>query len=225
MNSIEQIKKHYELRKSEFYQKWNEKNYLFYQYAAFYRELLYYKILKKRYQSFENLKLLEIGAGSGYNLHFFNKIGFNLENVFANELMDDRLTQLRKNFPTVKTFAGNALDIDTSYHQQFDVVFQSTVFSSIPDARLRTYIAQKMLNLLKDDGIILWYDFFMYNPYNKHTTAIRKREIKNLFKTARITCFYKTTLASPIARRVGHWYPFFNIFPFLRTHYVCVIEK
>lgn len=102
MSSIEQIKKHYELRKSEFYQRWNEKNYLFYQFAAFYRELLYYKILKNRFQSFENLKLLEIGAGSGYNLHFFNKIGFKLENIYANELMEDRLTQLHQNFPTVK---------------------------------------------------------------------------------------------------------------------------
>lgn len=225
MDSIEQIKKHYELRKSEFYHKWNEKNYLFYQFAAFYRELLYYKILKNRFKSFENLKLLEIGAGSGYNLHFFNKIGFHLENIYANELMEDRLTQLRQNFPTIKTFAGNALDIDTSYHQQFDVIFQSTVFSSIPDVQLRIDIAQKMLNLLKNDGIIIWYDFFMYNPYNKHTTAMRKSEIKNIFKKARKISFYKTTLASPIARRVGRMYPFFNIFPFLKTHYVCVIEK
>ncbi len=225
MNSIEEIKQHYELRKSEFYQKWNEKNYLFYQFAAFYRELLYYKILKKRFKSFEHLKLLEIGAGSGYNLYFFNKIGFSLENMYANELMEDRLAQLRKNFPTITIFEGNALDIDTFFHQQFDVLFQSTVFSSIPDAQLRTDIAQKMLKLLKDDGIILWYDFFVYNPYNKHTIAIRKNEIKKLFKNARKISFHKTTLASPIARRVGRLYPFFNLFPFLKTHYVCVIEK
>jgi|GEM_PF-2801708 SAM-dependent methyltransferase len=225
MNVIEQIKEHYEKRKTESFKIWDKKTYIFSQYASFYREMLYYNILKKNFNDFDNLKLLEIGAGSGYNLYFFKKIGFCSNNIFANELLEDRLKLLRDNFPEIKIFEGDALLIDDNYNETFDIVFQSTVFSSITDLSFRIKLAEKIWNLLKYDGIILWYDFFISNPKNVYTKPITKKEVFALFPYAKYMKFYKTTLASPIARRVRLAYPFFNIFPFLRTHYVIEIKK
>ncbi|MCX7862006.1 MAG: class I SAM-dependent methyltransferase [Bacteroidales bacterium] len=224
MNSLEQIKAHYELRNSEAQKKMDERYYIFSQFAAFYRELLFYKILKSEFTSFDQLKLLEIGAGSGYNLFFFKRIGFSYQNLFANELMDDRLKKLSSNFPQITIIAGDACEIDKSFSGTFDVILQSTVFSSITDYHMRKKLALKMKELLKPNGIILWYDFYFSNPQNKYTRAVSKKEIKSLFDECEYK-FYKTTLASPIARRIKKAYPFFNIFSFLRTHYVAVIKK
>lgn len=225
MDTLEHIKQHYDKRKTESFKIWDKKTYTFYQYAAFYRELLYYRILKKQFNNFDNVKLLEIGAGSGYNLYFFQKIGFKNQNIYANELLDDRLIILKDKFPNITILEGNAQSISEEYNNTFDIVFQSTVFSSITDYSFRKKLSEKMWNLLKDDGIILWYDFFVSNPKNLYTKPVSKKEIMNLFPDAKRVRFYKTTLASPIARRINHAYPFFNIFPFLRTHYIAEIKK
>ncbi len=187
--------------------------------------MLYYEILKRNFNNFENVKILEIGAGSGYNLYFFKKIGFKSNNIFANELLEDRIALLKQNFSEITILEGDALLIDGKYNNYFDVVFQSTVFSSITDFSFRKDLAEKMWNLLKNNGIVLWYDFFISNPKNTYTKPVRKKEIKSLFQHANVINIYKTTLASPIARRVKYAYPFYNILPFLRTHFVAEIKK
>ena len=46
----------------------------------------------------------------------------------------------------------------------FDLVLQSTVFSSILDSDMRRAVAAEMRRVLKPGGLILWYDFFYNNP-------------------------------------------------------------
>lgn len=224
MNEIDKIKERYEARQTpELTSKYsNELNYN--KCIVKEREATYYFAIKQKFQHTHNLSLLEIGAGSGGNISGFLKMGFKLKNLVANELLDDRVEALKNNFPELEIYPGNVLE--ANFNQQFDVVFQSTVFTSILDKALKQQIADKMYELVKPNGIILWYDFIYDNPNNKDVKGVSKQEIKQLFEKASKITFKKVTLAPPIGRRVGKLYGILNgMFPFLRSHVVAVIEK
>jgi hypothetical protein len=119
-------------------------------------------------------------------------------------------------------FPGNALDISSG--QNFDIIFQFTVFTSILDEDFRRELAQKMVSLLKTGGLIIWYDFIYNNPSNPDVRGVSRREVIRLFKDMNIR-FHRVTLAPPVGRRVGRLYSVLNrLFPFLRTHVVAEIS-
>lgn len=192
-------------------------------YISIEREKVYSSIIRNNFSDIEKLKLLEVGAGVGVNLSFFHSIGFKYTNIFANELLEDRFEKLKNNYPEITAIAGDASEIKLD--RKFDVVFQSTVFSSILNDELRLKLAAKMFDLTNENGIVLWYDFIYNNPNNKNVKKVTKAEIKSLFPLAKKFEFYKVTLAPPIGRRVGKWYDIFNKFRFLRTHIITVIHK
>lgn len=189
------------------------------------RESKYTQIIKSRFPSLTEVKVLEIGAGAGANLFFFKNLGLRWENIHANELLPDRFQALKSNFPDVTAYEGDAFELNPNLNITFDIVFQSTVFTSLLDDNFKQKLADKMWGLLKPGGILLWYDFAFDNPSNKDVKGIKKAEIKKLFRKSKNITFQKVTLAPPIGRKVGKMYSVFNAFPFLRTHLIAVIEK
>ncbi len=219
----DQMAERYERRNTEEVQKRNS-NLYFNHYAVAEKELIYAEILRKHFLNPESLRVLEIGAGSGGNLLFFKRMGVTWTNLYANELLPERLKVLKENYPNIKVFEGDASEINHEDHK-FDIVFQSTVFTSILNFDFKKKVADKMWSLLKPGGIILWYDFMYDNPSNKDVKGIGKNEIRKLFSLSTEISFTKVTLAPPIGRRVKKLYPIFNIFPFLRTHIIAVVKK
>jgi len=173
-------------------------------------------------KDYSDKTILEIGAGHGSNTYMFLQFGFSKENIFLNELLPDRIENIKRNFKGIKLYEGNALDV--TFDNTFDCVYQSTVFSSILNDDDRKELARKMWELLKPGGIILWYDFIYNNPWNKDVRKISVKELKNLFPKANKKEILKVTLAPPIGRRVGKFYPLFNV-PFLRSHILAIFQK
>jgi hypothetical protein len=167
-------------------------------------------------------KILEIGAGQGNNVATFLEAGFKKENIFANELLQERLVALQSKVLQQNIFSGNAINID--YNLKFNCIYQSTVFTSILNNDDRKNLAKKMWEILEVDGLIFWYDFIYNNPKNKQVKKVTMEEIRLLFPTAKKITFQKITLAPPIGRRVGKFYNWFN-WSFLRSHVFAVIEK
>lgn len=194
----------------------------FAQYAVREREAVYHALLKKYIPNCSNAKLLEIGAGAGFNIPFFLKIGVSPENIWANELLPDRAAALRSNFPDINVIEGDASLIENT---GFDLIFQSTVLSSIVSDEFRVKLCGHLWTLIKPGGIFLSYDFSFNNPRNKDVRKVSVKELKTYFPSGAFRQIQQVTLAPPIGRRVGKTYPFFNLFPFLRTHRVVVIQK
>jgi SAM-dependent methyltransferase len=167
--------------------------------------------------------MLEIGAGSGTNLPFFIQLGIPEENITANEILPERIQALRIKFPNT-TIAKGFIQNQNFPEECFDIVFQSTVFSSVLDDSVRKEMAKKMKKWLKPNGIILWYDFIYNNPLNNEVRKVNKNEIINLFPDCKFK-FYKVSLLPPLGRRVKNFYAFFNAFSFLRTHLIAEIKK
>jgi ubiquinone/menaquinone biosynthesis C-methylase UbiE len=144
-------------------------------------------------------KILEIGCGHGDVLHelLFHRI--RSDNLYGIDLLPDRIIQAKSRFPNLNLSTADAQKLPFSSNQ-FDLVVQFTVFSSILDEIIKVKIAAEMLRVIKPDGWILWYDFWL-NPTNAQTKGIRKIEIRKLFPSCELR-FKRLTLAPPIARRL-----------------------
>lgn len=116
------------------------------------------------------------------------------------ELDPERASRAAARFPEADIRTGDASSLPWA-SGSFDVVLQSTVFSSILDPEMRRAVAAGMLRVLAPGGAVLWYDFFVDNPSNPHVRGVRRREIAALFPGCRID-LRRATLAPPLARLV-----------------------
>ena len=177
---------------------------------------------------FSKISLLEVGCGNGVNLLELLMLGFKPENIFGNELLQERVSLARKVLPdSTQIISGDANTLEFSY-EKFDIVYQSTVFSSLLDDNFQEALSSKMWSWVKPGGAILWYDFIYNNPSNPDVRGVTKKRIRKLFPEGNIRS-ESVTLAPPISRIVCKLHPslysVFNIFPFLRTHVWCWIQK
>ena len=146
-----------------------------------------------------SLSILEMGCGGGGVLTEYLEFGALPEKLYGVDLLFDRLRQAHTILP-VSGFAnadGQALPFSA---RTFDLVLQSTAISSILDLELRRTICADMRRVLKSNGLILWYDFWI-NPTNPQTHGIDPSEVRRLFPGCKFE-FHKITLAPPLARRI-----------------------
>ncbi|MCK5843794.1 MAG: class I SAM-dependent methyltransferase [Victivallales bacterium] len=172
------------------------------------------------------VKLLEVGCGNAQWLTEFQMFGLRSANLAGIELSAERAESAETRMPEADIRSGDAAALPWP-NESFDIVFQSTVFTSILDLEKRAKVAEEMKRVCKKDGFILWYDFAFDSPSNPNVKGVPKCEIRGLF--APWLCeIKKVTLAPPIARRIV---PFCWIlaekletfFPFLRTHLIAKI--
>lgn len=145
-------------------------------------------------------RLLEVGCGSGNWLEILERFGVRREGLSGIDLDPGRVEVCRSRFPGADIRSGDASVLPWE-SGSFDLVFQSTVFSSILDPEMRRAVASEMLRVLAPGGAILWYDFFMDNPANPNVRGVRRREIEALFPGCRVD-LRRATLAPPLARRI-----------------------
>jgi ubiquinone/menaquinone biosynthesis C-methylase UbiE len=191
------------------------------------REML--ALLERRgFTELDRQKILEVGCGAGYWLRELMKWGASPENLTGVDLLPDRIELARRLCP-----AGVSLQCGSAAHlsfpdASFDLVLQSTVFSSILDDRMKQAIAAEMLRVLKPDGVILWYDSCVNNPRNPHVRGIKKPEIQQLFPGCLLE-LRRITLAPPLSRLLAPYSllgcQILSWLPWLRTFYLGAIRK
>ena len=172
-------------------------------------------------------RILDVGCGSGGVLRDFIKYGAIPENLYGVDLLPDRIERAKKLSPHINFYLGSATELPFE-NEFFDIVMQFTVFTSILDYSMKQKIAKEMLRVLKPDGIIIWYDYWISKPTNPDVEGVGKREIKNLFPNCKFE-FHKITLAPPIARLLVpiSWMlcELLEKIKIFNTHYLCIIKK
>ncbi len=174
------------------------------------------------------LRLVEVGCGAGGNLLELLRLGFRPEHLQGVELLPQRLAQARALLPAALALhGGDACELALPEGSQ-DLVFVSTVFSSLLDDAFQQRLADAMWRWLRPGGAVLWYDFTVDNPANRDVRGVPLARVRELFPSGRIDA-RRVTLAPPIARRVVRLHPsaytVFNLIPLLRTHLLAWIEK
>ena len=174
------------------------------------------------------LHLLEVGCGAGGNLLELLRMGFAPERLSGIELLPERCAQARRVLPAALCLhAGDALGFELPAQSQ-DIVYVSTVYSSLLDDAFQQRLATAMWRWLKPGGAVLWYDFTINNPRNADVRGVPLVRLRALFPHGRVQA-QRLTLAPPLARRVCRIHPsmygVFNALPWLRTHLLAWVEK
>ena len=174
------------------------------------------------------LRLLEVGCGGGDNLLELLRLGFAPSNLVGIELLPERFALARQALPAaLRLIEGDALQAEL-IPASFDIVFVSTVFSSLLDDAFQQRLADAMWRWLKHGGAVLWYDFTLNNPRNRDVRGVPLARVRALFPQGRVKA-QRVTLAPPVARRVCRVHPAlytaFNALPLLRSHVLAWIGK
>ena len=175
-----------------------------------------------------DLRLAEVGCGTGGNLLELLRLGFMPEHLMGLELLPERHAQARQVLPqATRVWLGDASKAPVNDGSQ-DLVLQSTVFSSLLDDAFQQRLADAMWSWLKPGGAVIWYDFTVNNPRNADVRGVPLARVRALFPQAHIT-HRSVTLAPPLARAVCRVHPalygVFNSLPWLRTHVLAWLAK
>jgi ubiquinone/menaquinone biosynthesis C-methylase UbiE len=178
-------------------------------------------------QPLDQQRILEIGCGTGYWLREFIKWGARPEKLVGVDLLRDRIEEARSLCPSNVTLYCQSATKLCLPDATFDLVLQSTVFTSIGDIGTKQQIALEMVRVLKPNGLILWYDFLVDNPRNPDVRGVKKKEVLQLFPKCEIE-LRRITLAPPVARFIALYsqvaFCLLGKFPSLCTHYLGVIR-
>ena len=174
------------------------------------------------------LRLLEVGCGSGGNLLELLRLGFSPANLSGVELLPGRFAAARVALPAALSLVeGDALQLTLPAASQ-DIVFVSTVFSSLLADAFQQRLADAMWRWVQPGGGVLWYDFTVDNPRNPDVRGVPLHRLRALFPQGLVQA-KRVTLAPPIARAVTGvhpgLYPVFNALPMLRTHVLAWVGK
>lgn len=173
-------------------------------------------------------KILEIGCGSGTWIREFVRWGAQPENITGIDVLSERINEARRLSPAGVTWLCRSATNLEDLREKFDLVLQSTVFTSMLDDSMKRQTAREMLRALTPGGIILWYDFRMNNPRNPDVRGIEKREIRLLFAGCSVALERLTLappLGRPLARRSVSLYRIAAAIKPLCTHYLGYIKK
>jgi SAM-dependent methyltransferase len=174
------------------------------------------------------LDVLEVGCGHGDNLLELMRLGADPARLVGNELLPERFAAARRRLPeAVRLVEGDALATALP-EAGFDIVLQSTVFTSLLDDSFQQRLAARMWQWVRPGGAVLWYDFAFDNPRNRHVRGVPVARIRALFPQATLDV-RRVTLAPPLGRRAAGVHPMLwhglNAVPWLRTHRMAWIAK
>jgi SAM-dependent methyltransferase len=173
-------------------------------------------------------RVLEVGCGGGGNLVELLRLGFAPAHLAGVELLAERYAAAREVLPDSTTVVlADATELELDGESQ-DIVYVSTVFSSLLNDEYQTRLADAMWRWVKPGGGVLWYDFTINNPRNPDVRGVPVARIRSLFPAGKVETT-RVTLAPPLARGLCRIHPMLytlaNSLPLLRTHVLAWIAK
>jgi SAM-dependent methyltransferase len=172
--------------------------------------------------------VLEVGCGAGQWLRDLVRWGAEPGAVHGVDLLADRLAEARGSCAAAVGLARASAPELPYPAGRFDLVLQSTVFTSILDPAVRRAAAAEMLRVLRPGGAVLWYDYYYDNPRNPDVRRVGRRELESLFPGCAMA-IERVTLAPPLARLLAARAPLLcqalARLPWLRTHYLGLVWK
>jgi ubiquinone/menaquinone biosynthesis C-methylase UbiE len=176
-------------------------------------------------------RILEVGCGGGQWLVDFETWGARRANLAGIDLIESRVRAAQARLaPTGSAGAdiriGDASDLPWD-DGTFDIVLQSTMFSSILDRTMRTKAAAEMVRVLRPGGAILWYDLLVGNPQNRAARRISSAEVRALFPGLSFAS-RRVTVAPPLARLFARRAPLLVVLleeaRLLNTHLLAILR-
>jgi SAM-dependent methyltransferase len=147
-------------------------------------------------------------------------LGCDRTRLLALDLVAGDLQAARRRMPWLLAGVGDASRLPLP-DGRADLVFQSTMLSSILDPGRRRRICAEAARVLKPGGAFVSYDTRYPNPWNPHTRPVGLRELRKAFPGWRVAA-RSVTLLPPLLRALLPLSPALcraaERIPFLRSH-------
>lgn len=191
------------------------------------RERVLLMLLKEEgITSLEGMRVLDVGCGQGALLRQFLEYGAVPGRLVGIDLVERQLRNGHETNPATPLVCSDAAAMPFG-DSTFDLVIQSTVFTSVLDNCHRHVIAKEMVRVLRPSGRIVWYDFIYDNPRNPDVAGVAKKKILALFPGWRFR-FRRITLAPPFGRALPSWELLYRVLSSIRlfsSHYLCLGKR
>ena len=185
-------------------------------------------LAKIGWSDWANKDCLDVGCGYGGWLRTIQEWGGKAPRLHGTDILPDRIARARELSPNLDFFVSDSWPMPLQ-DKSMDFISAHMVFSSILNKTAREKLAFEMQRVLRDDGVILIYEFRISDPRNPDTIGIGKKEMSRLFPQHELR-MQTVTLAPPIFRRLAKWSPLIAhmtevLLPFLRTHAVFTLKQ
>lgn len=185
------------------------------------------EILTSPRNNLSDKKILEIGCAGGDIIQLLIDLGAEEKNISGIDIRQNRLKDCKKIFPKSKINYMDARKLNFD-DNSFDVITVFTFFSSLLNENYQNEVSSELIRVLKPKGIIVYYDFRYDNPFNPNVIGINKNKLMCFFKNMSID-INLITLIPPLARSLGvlnrFLYSGLSFFPFLKSHYLAIVQK
>lgn len=122
-------------------------------------------------------RLLDLGTYTGSDCAGFLQAGFLPEAIIALDLNDKALRSSRERYRWLRALTADAAKLPFR-DGAFDLVYQSTMLSSVLEPARRTAILREAGRVLRSGGVFISYDMRYPNPWNRHTRPLRSSEMR-----------------------------------------------
>jgi SAM-dependent methyltransferase len=175
----------------------------------------------------ERLRILEVGCGAAGLLPQLVAYGASPELMAGVDTDRERIREALRRYPAIAFEVADATALPVR-DARFDIVIQSTLFTSLLEPTVRARAAAEMVRALSPCGFILWFDFRYDSPSNPRVRGVPRREIERDLFPRSSARFFTTMLVPPLARVLVPVAPALasalSLIPPLRTHYCAVIR-
>ncbi len=176
--------------------------------------------------------VLDVGCGSGSDVYELIRLHYNPAKITGIDVLPDRILAAEALCPQIRFILGDASRMAFP-DDSFDLVFESTMFATLPDDVLSAAIAREMLRVCRPGGYLMLVDWWTPKPGDPNYKALTRRRLADLFAVGRETDLLRTcrgALVPPLGRRLSRWLPsaYFAVaavFPFLVGQVTYVLQK
>jgi SAM-dependent methyltransferase len=177
-------------------------------------------------------RVLDVGCGTGGDLFAFIRLGYRPGNITGVDILPERIAQATDIHAHAHFIEGDASRLGMP-DGIFDLVFESTMFATLPDNALRAAIAQEMIRVCNPGGYLFLIDWRTPKPGDRHYKALSRRELCTLFGVGhrtQLVGMFRGALVPPIGRFLSTHVPscyflFAALFPCLVGQVVWLLRK
>jgi len=177
-------------------------------------------------------RLLDVGCGDGVNLFQLLRMRFQSDKIVGVDLMPERIAGAQRLHPGVEWRQADARKLPFA-SQSFDVIFESTMFTTIVDDSTAQAIANEMQRVCRTGGWIVLVDWWMPKPGDTTVKALTRQRLRRLFDlkaTLRFDKQFAGALAPPLGRFLSRrcpaaYFAVAAVFPFTVAQGVYLLQK
>jgi SAM-dependent methyltransferase len=148
------------------------------------------------------VSVLDVGCGSGAGWYQLFRLGVNPRQTVGIDIQSERLARVGDLYPQSTAIHADAVSMPFA-DAAFDLVYESTLFATLPDDRVRAGIAAEMVRVCRPNGYLLLVDWRTPKPWGRNYRALTRTEVKRLFGLGKITSLvgvFHGSLIPPLGR-------------------------